>query len=430
MERRKRRYHYDAEGVKNSFIRLGRRVPGVLYEPVTESGKKDIHILVMHSDEDYMSFPTGPELAIRGYTVLCANVMNKEGILFSQNEKTRCVKDAIEYLRERDSECKIILMGHSGGGTLMSAYQALAENGPEVFQGPEKFYPYHRKDKLPPADGIMLLDSNWGNAVMQLFSLDPAVTDESSGLKLNPDLDLFNPANGFHPEGSQFSDQFIRKYQKAQGERNNRILNAALERLDLLKSGEGLYSDDEPLIIPGAAQTFFCNKLFPQDIRLMSHTQNAHDLIHPDGSITREIIKSVRKPDCPESMTHSFWEGARFLSVKTYLSGYAIRTNPDFGYDDCHVWGIDWDSSYAAPPGNMKHVQAPTLIMGMTGGWEFLASETIYNMAAAKDKTIAFIEGATHKFTPARHCEQYPEQFGDTMKTLHDYIDNWLSSRF
>ena len=69
-----------------------------------------------------------------------------------------------------------------------------------------------------------------------------------------------------------------------------------------------------------------------------------------------------------------------------------------------------------------------TLVMGMTGGWEFLASETIYRMAAAEDKTIAFVGGATHKFTPARHCEEYPEQFGDTMKTLHDYVDGWLSS--
>ena len=43
-------------------------------------------------------------------------------------------------------------MGHSGG-TLMSAYQALAEKGPTVFQGPEKLYPYRRKDVLPLADG-------------------------------------------------------------------------------------------------------------------------------------------------------------------------------------------------------------------------------------------------------------------------------------
>lgn len=417
----------DLSQVKTTFVRLGRRVPGVLYEPAAPSGKEDINILVMHSDEDYMSFPTGPELAKRGYTVLCANVMNKEGILFSQNTKLHCVRDAVTWLRGRNGG-KVILMGHSGGGTLMSAYQALAENGPDIFSGPDMLYPYRRNDVLPPADGIMLLDSNWGNAVMQLFSLDPAVTDETNGMKLDPSLDLFNPENGFQASGSTFGDAFIRKYQKAQGERNNRLLDSALERLQRLDAGEGSYSDDEPFIIPGAAQSFFCNKLFPQDIRLMSHTQEVYPLLHADGSTTHEIIRSVRKPDCPESMTHSFWEGARFLSVRTYLSGYAIRTEENFGYDEDHVWGIDWASSYAAPPGNMTHVHVPTLIMGMTAGWEFLASETIYKMAASEDKTIAFVEGANHKFETARHCEAYPGQFGDTMKTLHDYLDGWLSS--
>ncbi|MBQ8987226.1 MAG: alpha/beta hydrolase [Lachnospiraceae bacterium] len=413
--------------IKAAFVRVSRRVPGVLYEPAFPSGKKDINVLVMHSDEDYLSFPTGPELAGRGYTVLCANVMNKEGILYSQNTKMHCVRDAVNWLRERNGG-KVILMGHSGGGTLMSAYQALAENGPEVFAGPEKFYPYRRNEHLPAADGIMLLDSNWGNAVMQLFSLDPAVTSETNGVKLDPSLDLFNEQNGFRKEGSVFSDAFISKYQTAQGQRNNRILDAALERLELLDHGKGDYSDDEPLIIPGAAQSFFCNKLFPQDIRLMSHTQEAYPLIHADGSVTTEVIRSVRKPDCPDSMTHSFWEGARFLSIRTYLSGYAVRTEEDFGYDEDHVWGVDWDSSYCNPVGNMKHVHVPTLIMGMTAGWEFLASETIYKAAGAADKTIAFVEGANHKFETARHCEEVPGQFGDTMKTLHDYLDVWLSS--
>ena len=37
---------------------------------------------------------------------------------------------------------------------------------------------------------------------MQLFSLDPAVVDETDGLNLNRDIDLFNPVNGFRPKGS------------------------------------------------------------------------------------------------------------------------------------------------------------------------------------------------------------------------------------
>ncbi|MBQ7372800.1 MAG: alpha/beta hydrolase [Blautia sp.] len=418
------------EKIKTTFVELGRRSPGVLYEPEQTGEKQKTAVLVMHSDEDYLTFPTGKELAGRGYTVLCANVMNKEGILFSQVEKMQNVKAAVSYLRSLPQIEKVILMGHSGGGTLMSAYQAIAENGAAVFQGPEKFYPYPDESELPKADAIMLLDSNWGNAVMQLFSLDPAVEDENSGKMINEELDLFRPENGFSQEGSQYSQEFIERFQKGQSIRNNGILDFALNRLLLIEQGQGNYQDDEPLIIPGSAQGFFNNKLYAQDIRLFSRTQRPHLLLHPDGSRSKEIIFSLRGPENPRSLTDSFWEGARFLSVRTYLTSYAVKTEADYGFDEDHVWGIDWESTYSSPVGNMKHVKAPTLIMGMTAGWEFLASETIYDHAAAEDKTIAFVEGATHKFTPAKHLERYEGQFGDTMKILHDYIDEWISERF
>ena len=414
--------------IKTSFVNVAKRSPGVLYEPVQKNEKQRIAVLVMHSDEDYLLWPTGPELAKRGYTVLNANVMNKEGIIFSQIEKMQSVKAAVEYLRSLPQVEKIILMGHSGGGTLMSAYQAIAEKGPQIFQGPEKIYPYPSNEELLPADGIMLLDSNWGNAVMQLLSLDPAVEDENSGMLINEDLNLFNPINGFDKNGSTYTDEFIHHFQKSQSIRNICILEYALSRLMKIEAGEGNYIDDEPLIIPGSAQGFFNNKLYAQDIRLMSRTQRPHLLLHPDGSRTEEIIHSLRQPENPNSFTNSFWEGARFLSVKTYLNSYAVRTADDYGFDDCHMWGVEWESTYNCPPGNVAHIDAPTLVMGMTAGWEFLASETIYDMAASKDKTIAFVEGATHKFTPAHHLEKFPGEFGDTMKTIHDYLDEWLSA--
>lgn len=410
--------------IKTTFIEIARRTPGVLYEPTERHPKQRIAILVMHSDEDYLAFPTGPEMAERGYTALCANVMSKEGMMFSLADKMKSVAAAVKYLRSLPSVEKIVLMGHSGGGTLMSAYQAIAENGPAVFQGNEMILPYPGNERLPPADGMLLLDANWGNAVMQLFSLDPAVESENSGMMIHAWLDLFDPANGFSPAGSVYPPEFIRRFQTSQSERNNGLIDDALNRYRLIQNGQGNYSDDEPLIIPGAAQGFTNNKLYAQDPRLMSHTRNPHLLLHPDGTRTTEMVRSLRGPENPESFTHSFWAGARFLSVKTYLNSYAIRTAKEYGYDEDHVWGIDWDSSYSSTPGNMVHVKVPTLVMGMTAGWEFLASETIFQMAGSEDKSIAFVEGATHRFSPAK------DQFGDTGKTLHDYVDEWLAVRY
>ena len=413
--------------VRQTFVRVGKRSPGVFYEPAGLDDRTLTTVLVMHSDEDYLSCPTGPELARRGLRVLCANPMVKEGLFFSQIEKMQSVKGAIEFLRAKPNVGKIVLMGHSGGGTLMTAYQAIAENGAGIFKGPEMIYPYPDDDALPPADGVMLLDSNWGNAAMQLFSLDPAVTDEANGVMLDSEYNLFEPANGFNPEGSTFSEEFIERFQKRQGERNNTILHYALSRLDAIEKGNGDYADDEPLIIPGANQVFFNNKLYAQDIRLMSCTEKPHLLLHGDGTRTTEIIRSCRQPENNRSLTHLLVDGARMMTVRNYLSSYAVRTLADYSYDDCSVRGIDWDTTYACPPGNVRHIHVPMLVMGMTAGWEYLASETIYNRAASEDKTIAFVEGANHKFYPERRCEKYPGQFGDTLKTLHDFVYEWLT---
>lgn len=413
--------------VKTTFLRLDRRVPGVLYQPEQTCPQSRIAVVVMHSDEDYLDSPTGEELAKRGFVVLCANVMVKEGLFFHQFEKMKAVKAAVSYLRSCPGVEKIVLMGHSGGATLMTSYQAIAENGVEIFQGEEKIIPHPDCGQLPPADGIMLFDANWGNAAMQLFSLEPAVIDEQSGMKLDEALNLFNPANGFDPNGSTFPQEFIDRFQKAQGERNNRILTHALDRLAAIERGEGFYSDDEPLVVPGADQNFMNNKLYAQDVRLMSHTKLPRKLIHADGSITEEVVRSVRKPENPVSLTHSLGEGGRIMTVKNYLTSYAVRTLDSYGYGEDGVWGIDWDSSYCCPVGNVKHIKVPLLVVGMTAGWEYLASETIYEQAASADKDIAFVEGANHKFYPASNCEEYPGQFGDTMKLLHDYAAAWLT---
>ncbi|MBQ9251929.1 MAG: alpha/beta hydrolase [Clostridia bacterium] len=415
--------------IKTTFQRVGRRVPGVLYEPEGLDREKLPTVLVMHSDEDYLDCPTGPELAKRGFRVLCANPMTKEGMFFSLAEKLSAVQQAMDYLRNLDRVGSIFLLGHSGGATLMTAYQAVAEEGPEIFRAGEMVYPYDGPEKLPPADGVILPDANWGNAVMQLFSLDPAVVDEDSGKKLDPYYDLFAQENGFREEGSTFSAEFVHRFLERQGERNNDILEYARARLRMIQEGKGRYSDDEPLVIPGANQGFFNNKLYAQDVRLMAHTAKPQRLLHPGGKETVEIVRSLREPENPVSLTHSLVEGGRIMTIRNYLSSYAVRTQVDYGYDEERVWGIDWHSTFASPVGNVEHIHVPMLLMGMTAGWEFLAAEEIERHAASQDRELIFIEGATHKFTPKRVNGVPMKEYGDTIKTMHDYLAGWLARR-
>ena len=59
--------------------------------------------------------------------------------------------------------------------------------------------------------------------------------------------------------------------------------------------------------------------------------------------------------------------------------------------------------------------------MGLTGGYEYLAAEMIYNNTPSQDKSIAFVEGASHMFAPV------DPKWGDTEKVLYDYMAKWLS---
>jgi esterase/lipase len=89
---------------------------------------------------------------------------------------------------------------------------------------------------------------------------------------------------------------------------------------------------------------------------------------------------------------------------------------------DCAL-GIQWDNTYNCTPGNIKHIHVPLLVMGMTGSYEYLAAEVVYDNAASTDKRIAFVEGAGHNFD-----NQGRQEFGDTQKVVFDYVDRWLSA--
>jgi hypothetical protein len=420
--------------IKATFIQLRPGIPSLLYEPRQPERKSEIAIFLMHPEQDYLHFSACTELAKRGYRLLCANSTTTKGntsLDFNLDEIVGEVKVGVAYLRKLPSIKKIVLLGHSGGGSLMSAYQDIAENGVKGCQGAEKIHrcPDSLAD-LPPADGLLLLDANWGMGTMMVFSIDPAVTDESNGKSIDESLNLFNPKNGYKPEGSKYSPEFIARFQRAVSARNMRIVKFALERKAAIEAGRGAFADDEVFTVPGAVLMGFNNKLFAEDTHLMSHTKSAWPLVHADGSVTTQIINSVRKPE-GHPLTQNL-SGAVRGTVSTFLTSFAVRTTEEFGYDEDSVRGIDWTSAYSTTPGAIQRVKAPMLTLGMTGHWEYLAAETIYEMSPSHDKSIAFIEGASHGIEPCKACESTPGEFGDTVKSTYDYVDKWLakSGRF
>jgi pimeloyl-ACP methyl ester carboxylesterase len=419
--------------IKRTFVPLGNGVPGVLYEPVKPGPKAEIAIIAMHTAADFLTFTPCPELAKRGYRTLCANCSTSKSGFISDNDQDKMllnVKLGVAYLRTYPGIRKIVLFGHSGGGGLMASYANISENGVSICQGPEKIVPCSDSlAGLPPVDGLMLIDSNIGGGAMALFSLDPAIVSEDNGQVLNPELDMYNPKNGFNPKGSKYSEEFKKKFFAGVRERENRLIAQALDRWEKIKAGKGNFRDDEPFIIP--AGSYRGNRLMTQDMSLWAHTRNAWPLLHPDGTTTTEIVHSVRVPRGTQSPSPSLFESGLVTTVHSFLNTFALRATEEFGYDASSFKGIDYKSSYANAVNSVESITKPLLQMGMTGSHEYFSSETIRDHAKSADKTLAYVEGATHNFTPCTACavaKGLPENYyGDTVKTLFNYIDGWLS---
>lgn len=414
--------------IKATFVHPAPGVPAVLYQPVQPGPKSRIALFVMHADGDYLEFSACTELSKRGYSVLCANNTTSKSFNFNDgilDDILLQTKASVAWLKTTPGIDKVVLFGHSGGATIMTAYQAIAESGVKFCQ--DSTIIHKCPDKLaglPAADGVVLADANWGQAEMVLLSIDPSVIDEHSGMTSNPALDVKNPKNGYRPDGAIYSPEFIRKFQSAEGQRANKLIKMAQDRVAAIDAGKGSYADDEIFIVPGAFVA--ANKMFPEDTRLLSRSRKAWPLVHADGSVTTGIIHSVRVPETPPMALSSFKFGALKTTVRNYLSSYAIRTTSEFGYDEDTIRGVEWRSTYASPPGNAEGITVPFLALGMTGHWEGLAAETIYDHARSADKSLAFIEGADHVYRPCTKCEKAPGQFGDTVKTTYDQVDSWL----
>ena len=399
------------------YVPMGRQ-SSVIYSPKEQSS--GIGIVVMHSDMDYMNFKTNIELSERGHVVIATRPPSTHNL----EEKLIYIKNCVDYLRKRDDVKKIVLLGHSGGATTMTAYQLLAENGRDALD--DKIYKDYTSaiDSLSQADGMLLMDANYGLSTMTLISLDPNVNDQDRGTGVNEILNPGDISVGYNPDGaSNYKPWFIKAYNAAQARRFNLLKNMAEKGIADVNNGSGAFTEDEPFIVAGAALMKFYNKLILQDTTLLSHTKGSWPLLNSKGEITEGIIHCVRHPLKYVNSTPSY-NDAVVTTVKGWMSSFAINISDDFRVTETEVTGVDWTSNINSPIGNISGINAPTLFMGMTAGYEFIASEMMYGLSPANDKTLIFAEGADHMFDPEK-----PEYDGITT-AIFDYVDNWLRDRF
>jgi enoyl-CoA hydratase/carnithine racemase len=84
-----------------------------------------------------------PPIGLRGYQALCVNNStsksgaSNDGVI---DQVLLELKAAMQALRAQPGVRRVVLLGHSGGGTITSAYQMIAEGGVKACQGAEKIW--------------------------------------------------------------------------------------------------------------------------------------------------------------------------------------------------------------------------------------------------------------------------------------------------
>jgi len=135
----------------------------------------------------------------------------------------------VSWLRAVQDVETVVLLGNSGGGSLMAAYQSQAME-PNIV-APAGIRPAAGLDDLPPADGYVASAAHPGRPDVLTAWMDGAVVDENDPVATDPDLDIFDERNG-----PPFQAEFVERYRSAQLARNHAITDWAETELKRVRA--------------------------------------------------------------------------------------------------------------------------------------------------------------------------------------------------
>jgi hypothetical protein len=426
--------------IETSYVHLDEHVHGLLYEPASPTDRDHVLVVIMHAYADNVEhFAT--ELASDGYRVLGTDAhASRAGTERGQFHLHDTVSDlgaAHRYARDRTDADVVVQLAHSAGPQLAALYQNVAENGVSVGQGDEKIYPlpdYLGSERLPPADGLILLDPHLGDAPKGLTDLGPQIVDEDAPRERRQAVDMLDQANGYDPEAgapSSYGQAFLERFFDAQRARHDRLVERNLDDLRELEAGTGRFPDDDQFLLIDVG-----SRVYRPDPSILHRTREEWPVLHAADSSdssrveTYERVESVRPPLANDyEPPVPFEKGAAYAvtiptTVRKFLSTRAIRATDDYRLTEDSVEGIVWNSSNAQVPGNLQTVSAPVYLLAMTGHYFVVAAETMWEHAASTDRTLQYVHGADHMGQPLT------AEYGDTRTVVYDALSDWLAERF
>lgn len=329
-----------------------RACQGLYLEP--DGPAPDTALIASHYEIDFSEHYLGPLMAARGFGFFGFNTRFRGAPEhFRLADALVDIGVGVEYLRGRGIE-RVALLGNSGGGSLMAAYQSQATRpGLE----PRRFRKIPEAARsLPPADLYVSLQAHLGRPEVLTAWIDPSVTDELDPLSRDPSLDMYDPDNG-----PPYSAGFIDRYRAAQVARNQRITEWALAELERLQGS-------------GRRDRLFTVSRVWADLRLLDPA------IDPsEREIGRCYIGDPRRAN---------------------QSHHGIAAN-----NTCRSWLEMWslsESDCRAAP-HLASIEVPALVLQSTADAGVFPSDAraIHDALGSGDKQLEMIDG-DHYLTGAR----------------------------
>jgi pimeloyl-ACP methyl ester carboxylesterase len=186
--------------------------------------------IATHYNVDFSEHYVAPYLAARGYGFLGWNTRYRGAEdQFLLEHAVIDMGVGVRWLKEQAGVETVVILGNSGGGSLMGAYQAeaIAPTLGDLVTGAG----LEALNSLPPGDLYISLNAHQGRPEVLTDWMDASVVDENDPTLTDESLNPFNPDNG-----PPYSQDFITRYRAAQRARNQRITDWAKAELARLNA--------------------------------------------------------------------------------------------------------------------------------------------------------------------------------------------------
>ena len=350
-----------AMDIPRESIRLvtpdGALVRGLLWTP--PNGKWKTAVILSHPRGDFSVHYACPLLAAAGYAVFgfSTRYINNDTDCLHEN----CIIDvkvAHDEMIRRGAEA-VVLLGNSGGGSLMAMAHA----------------------ELGIGDGWVGMAAHPGEGVFMLQVIDPSVTDESDPFSRDPALDMYNPDNGWRPwpEPSSYDPAWLETYRAAQIARVARIDAVAKQSIaDAEEAGQQLEGVHKSTNL-AEWRDLRARRVFTKYLTIY---RTLADPAYLDLSIDPDQRPMGSLFAFPDPFEANYGRGglARTMTARGWLSTWS---------------GL---SSHAKLADTMPDVKVPTLLVHPTADTEIRirqAQEIVANSGAA-DSTYLEMKGAPH----------------------------------